>query len=114
MSPRPTPGSKRNLGAVTIEPVPIDLAGDAVVVPETADPASSVGRLSVQRLDEFGCGRNFRRAAADRIQRRRVGEQMNVVVVESREQGTALCVEYALAWVGLQCSDVRNTSVFDT
>ncbi len=79
----------RPAGHERVEAIPIERAGDGLVVPDPAQPARPCGRGGAQGGVEGGAVADVRWAEADRLPRRGERQQVDVMVVQPRQHGPA-------------------------
>ena len=108
--------AQRTRGAVCIQPVPVERARDDIVIRHATNPRLWVALrrgLRERRLQLHGVA-NLRWSAAHRVARRSEGSQVQVMIVQTRQQHAALGLyaDFIVAqWQPLP--DLRDTTGLD-
>ena len=99
--------------AVVVQPVTINIASNAFVVPDHSQPAFT-GRVLLQQCSQaFAVGRGSG-AAINRGQRRRKAEEMNMVIIEPWKQRATRSLHNGFAGAGEKATDVGNDAPIDS
>src|SRR3546814_15750953 len=85
--------SVRNMG---VEPCAVDSAGDLLMITEAAKPTVALPVALFERLRESGRVSESGWATGDGFERGGQCEQVNVVVMQARQQGAAACADLGL------------------